>query len=360
MDIHIKFSMDSQKSFQDGMFEAMHRKLKTQKDEIERLKNTNVSVITVTEPVAPTANMTFYTGPWRPSVGPPMIEKLSLEEQMRKIEEEELRILGMKKKVQELQHIEEERIREERRVEDERIAREAREAREAHERKHEEKIKRAKEVADRQANEKHMLEMKEKLVNESKQLEATRVAERLTMHNNAVQKAREDRLKQMELARQARGIRSKLYDDMPRQENRQEPQKSTMFEPRDRDSGSRQYMSEQEVFDDDLDDIVRNVKPGKSLLEAYYALESVREGTPEETMEFGKLSTPRRSRMHENADAGKVRVAPVSVPPPTLEIREDHDVKIIETVGGEKLLSVDGVLINYADVATAVAYFASE
>ena len=114
------------------------------------------------------------------------------------------------------------------------------------------------------------------------------------------------------------------------------------------------------------------------MLEAYYSLDSVRYGTSEETAEFGKLEKPKRSKMWKNPSDSPnhpfpERTTPQPTPRPVSSkamldretsgyphIEEDHDVKIIETVDGTKLISIDGVLINYNDAATAIAYFASD
>jgi hypothetical protein len=100
-------------------------------------------------------------------------------------------------------------------------------------------------------------------------------------------------------------------------------------------------LSEQEKFESEVDNIVRKVKSGKSILQAYYALDSVKIGTDRETQEYSKPPVVRE---------------PVQM----RTVRESHDIKILKTVDGTQLVSVDGVLLNYNDVATAIAQFTSD
>jgi hypothetical protein len=134
-----------------------------------------------------------------------------------------------------------------------------------------------------------------------------------------------------------------------------------------------QPYTEQEQFEQEVDEIVRGTKHGKGMLEAYYSLDSVIHGSPDEERVYDNIVHPGRSSMHaaqDNQYRANLEERAYLMPAPVQQnkhisaspvpFKERHDITIIETVDGTKLLSVDGVIMKYNDVATAVACYTSD
>lgn len=114
------------------------------------------------------------------------------------------------------------------------------------------------------------------------------------------------------------------------------------------------------TFDEEIDHIIQTNKPGKGMMRAYYDLESVRSGTDDETRPYTEVESPHRSVIHSKNDMYAEQEARLLSAATTPKFKEKHDVKIVETLDGTRLLVIDGMYMNYNDVANAVACYTSE
>jgi DNA replicative helicase MCM subunit Mcm2 (Cdc46/Mcm family) len=101
-------------------------------------------------------------------------------------------------------------------------------------------------------------------------------------------------------------------------------------------------------FEDELDNIVR--QGSDSILESYYELDSVRYNNDGAEGVADKSDYDKQRMMFAMSAINNVKKG-TSV---------QHDIKIIESPDGTKLICIDGVVLKYSDVATAVSSYTKD
>lgn len=370
------------KSFQDEMYEAMHRRIQKLTQENEHLRKSR-ALAHPSQPSQPSQPDPVYSGPVRPNPVSPVSpvspdDHPDIDDEIKKMQEN-IMMLQLCEKLQIY----------------------ADHSRQAERDQSIEKYKKLQMEAARQAQREAEMEraaQKKQIIREAEE-------ERERVRAQFLQERKEQERKEQERMRSSAVNPQEYTVTIGKSDNAQDASPVPVIMQRARswiemqtqeesDSDSEPEHESQVVrrvippeplpsvpttFELELDEIVRNEKPGKGMLDVYYSLESVQKGYAEDEIPFGVLQQPRRSHMHNTPDAQWIRDAQQARAKQMREARanydaktsldsapnqrsgeEKHQIMIVETLDGKKYLEIDGVLVSYNDAATAIASFAGD